>query len=365
MDDDELRDALRASVPEPGATYWQTIDARLEAARPEPGDRGSERPGEPRETDAQLIRLTVMDPQHDNPRRRPIAMLAAAATIVIVAGASVLALTRRDDDPTDVAVGTGSSPTATEAPTGAVAPLPLAIPAAIQGQWRASENDSVTADDCRQEAGFEANFDLVLTIREDGFSLFETGGRLVEVLEVSDQHIDAVYDTTYADTPTEHRLVFDVRDNSDVLVVGGPDADYFTGPGRYVRCPEPTPPTSAEAQALIVSSGDWEPDMSTYDPTATLSAVQAVTPGAGSAGSPEQIFLFASGRYLGTATPEYRIASSFERIDDATLRLTYGHYAPTDAFCCPSLAPWTVDVRWEGGSLVYSGDLPPQDQGLG
>ena len=96
-----------------------------------------------------------------------------------------------------------------------------------------------------------------------------------------------------------------------------------------------------------------------------MSGVQAVPPGAASAAPPEQIFLFASGRYVGTPTPDPRIASSFERLDDATLRITYGHDAPTDPFCCPGLEPWVVEVSWNGDALVVDGDLPPRDQGLG
>lgn len=105
--------------------------------------------------------------------------------------------------------------------------------------------------------------------------------------------------------------------------------------------------------------------MATYDPLAQLSAVEAVAAGAASAGAQEQIFLFASGRYLGTVTAEPRVASSFETNGDGSITVTYGHFAPSDPFCCPSLEPWTVTLRWIEDELVTSGYFPPLDQGLG
>jgi len=36
----------------------------------------------------------------------------------------------------------------------------------------------------------------------------------------------------------------------------------------------------------------------------------------------------------------------------------YGHYAPHDAYCCPSLAPVAVTYRWGGERLVVDGREP-------
>jgi hypothetical protein len=52
--------------------------------------------------------------------------------------------------------------------------------------------------------------------------------------------------------------------------------------------------------------------MATYDPAAPLSAVEATIAGAASAAAPEQLFFFAAGRYLGTATSTPRVAISIE-----------------------------------------------------
>lgn len=265
--------------------------------------------------------------------------------------------------PSTSVVPTTTPTTAPPTSAAPVTPVEASFPDIMRDTWRESEGDSVTADECRTDNEAVENFGRVLTIRADGFGYFETGGLLLEAHERTEVRFEATFDTTYADTPTEDRLVFELGDGSDVLTVT--DAADGATIGRYVRCPAPTPLTADEAEAQIESLGEWAPDMTTYEPAAGLSAVEAVPPGAASAASPEQIFLFASGRYVGTPTPEFRIASSFERIDDSTLRLTYGHFAADDAFCCPSLEPWVVDVRWDGDSLVFDGELPPTDQGLG
>ncbi|MEN3973213.1 hypothetical protein WJS89_11085 [Sphingomicrobium sp. XHP0235] len=80
-------------------------------------------------------------------------------------------------------------------------------------------------------------FDKVITIREDGYSLFETGGRIVEVDTQSRNSIFATFDTTYADTPTSARERFAVSDEGRTLrrsIVGGAN----DGTIRYRRCPD-------------------------------------------------------------------------------------------------------------------------------
>ena len=77
----------------------------------------------------------------------------------------------------------------------------------------------------------------ILTIRANGFSRFEDGGRLIRVQERDSSRIRATFDTTYADTPTQGEFVFDAQDNGQTLI----ERQYGDGaqPGvlRYRRCP--------------------------------------------------------------------------------------------------------------------------------
>jgi hypothetical protein len=41
-----------------------------------------------------------------------------------------------------------------------------------------------------------------------------------------------------------------------------------------------------------------------------------------------------------------------------TFAVRYAHYARIDPLCCPSLAPVTIEYRWDGHALTPSG-LPP------
>ncbi|WP_433455176.1 LppP/LprE family lipoprotein [Streptomyces sp. CA-142005] len=42
-----------------------------------------------------------------------------------------------------------------------------------------------------------------------------------------------------------------------------------------------------------------------------------------------------------------------------TIRVTYAHYGPDDALCCPSLAAVTIEYRWNGRGFTPSG-MPPK-----
>lgn len=145
-----------------------------------------------------------------------------------------------------------------------------------------------------------------------------------------------------------------------------------TGPATTAPVTTEPPSTSepgpaldpSEAEAKIRSVGEWDPDMTTYDPAATLTAVTAVRIGSGSGGAPMQVFFFNSGRYLGPATSEPRIALGISDIGPEAITVSYSHFAPGDAFCCPSNDPYLVTFRWDGSEVVPEGQLPPEGQGL-
>lgn len=114
-------------------------------------------------------------------------------------------------------------------------PLSLTMPEGIRGKWRRSTGSTVTAAQCVDSAN--DNMGKILTIRADGFSRFEDGGRLIRVQERDSSRIRATFDTTYADTPTQGEFVFDAQDNGQTLI----ERQYGDGaqPGifRYRRCP--------------------------------------------------------------------------------------------------------------------------------
>ena len=165
---------------------------------------------------------------------------AATATTADDTGSTTTAptpTTVTDSAPAATATPTTAAPT-TAAPTTAPSTTatdtaPGTIPEAVRGVWRESEAASVTAAEC-DDTNSSENMGKVLNIRADGFSNFETGGRLLEVFESDASRIDARYDTTYADTPTEERITFDAQDDGNVLIVRD---ESRPGPVRYVRCP--------------------------------------------------------------------------------------------------------------------------------
>ena len=114
--------------------------------------------------------------------------------------------------------------------------LSLTMPAEIHGKWRRSTEASVTRAQCVDSAS--VNMGLILTIRPDGFSRFEDGGRLIRVHERDSKRIRATFDTTYADTPTQGEFVFEAQDNGQTLI----ERQFGDGaePGilRYRRCPQ-------------------------------------------------------------------------------------------------------------------------------
>ena len=111
------------------------------------------------------------------------------------------------------------------------------MPRAVRGQWR--ENDlgrDPTREDCNQTSSTNRNFGKVLTVRADGYSLFESGGRIIEVHNRTDAMIDATFDTTYADTPTTARKDFALQPGGS-LAVNDDDGDGRLSVTEYLRCP--------------------------------------------------------------------------------------------------------------------------------
>lgn len=110
------------------------------------------------------------------------------------------------------------------------------MPAALRGQWREDDlGRAPTREDCNQTSSTNRNFGKVLTVREDGYSLFETGGRIMEVHSRTDTMIDATFDTTYADTPTRARRDFALQPGG-TLAVNDDDGDGRLSVTQYRRC---------------------------------------------------------------------------------------------------------------------------------
>ena len=108
------------------------------------------------------------------------------------------------------------------------------FPVAIRGKWRATDGDAVTREECD---GYEsANIGKVLTVREDSYSFFETGGRFISVSAREPGRIRALFDTTYADEPTRDELEFRVDPVAKTLTVENFDAGE-RGTVTYRRCP--------------------------------------------------------------------------------------------------------------------------------
>ena len=108
------------------------------------------------------------------------------------------------------------------------------FPVAIRGKWRETDGASVTKAQC--DGYQQENMGKVLTVREDGYSYFETGGRLIEVKLRKPGRIRAVFDTTYADEPTRDELEFSVDPVAKTLTV----RNFDTGERStttYRRCP--------------------------------------------------------------------------------------------------------------------------------
>lgn len=111
------------------------------------------------------------------------------------------------------------------------------MPAAMHGRWHQDDlGRAPTAADCDPARDATRDYDRLITVREGGYSYFETGGRIMEVHDRTDRMIDATFDTTYADTPTQARKDFALQADGSLVVQG--DSGEESEPTRYQRCPE-------------------------------------------------------------------------------------------------------------------------------
>lgn len=127
------------------------------------------------------------------------------------------------------------------------------------------------------------------------------------------------------------------------------------------------PPLTAEGVARVVGrvtapfDSHWVADTSTYDPRATLSVVVASLPLA-TVTSPQQVFFF----HQGAAVPlahEPRSGIAIGAVEGDTVTVSYAHYAPSDAGCCPSQPAYQVRFQWDGTTVTPLDPYPPADQG--
>lgn len=112
------------------------------------------------------------------------------------------------------------------------------MPAEMLGDWHKDDlGHAPTAEDCDPRLRGTIDWDRLMTVREGGYSYFETGGRIIEVHGRTDTTIDATFDTTYADDPTSERRDFALLPGG-TLVVNADGGNGVRDIIRYRRCPE-------------------------------------------------------------------------------------------------------------------------------
>ncbi len=133
----------------------------------------------------------------------------------------------------DSGIGDGATPLPGERETARAT-----MPNRLRGQWREDDlGRAPSREDCAQTSTTNRNFGKVLTVSSNGFSLFEEGGRIVEVHNRTDSMIDATFDTTYADTPTSARIDLALQPGG-TLAVNRDDGDGVISATQYRPCPE-------------------------------------------------------------------------------------------------------------------------------
>ncbi len=164
-------------------------------------------------------------------------------TSALLCGA-LLAACSPTDDTVDGAgdgdmAGAESEPMATAQPSAETpdAQRATTIPASMVGTWRRDDlGRSPQARDCDYSVQANRDFEKVLTISPEGYSRFESSGKLMEVHSSSPEMIDATFDTTYADTPTTARQKLELQDDGALKVYNDASGDVATD-SEYLRCP--------------------------------------------------------------------------------------------------------------------------------
>jgi hemin uptake protein HemP len=113
------------------------------------------------------------------------------------------------------------------------------MPAAMRGRWREDDlGHAPTNEDCEQTSTTNDNFGKVLTVRAEGYTLFETGGRIIEVHNRTDTMIDATFDTTPPPAPERITSRKDFALQQDgTLAINHDDADGIMSVTQYRPCP--------------------------------------------------------------------------------------------------------------------------------
>ncbi len=131
------------------------------------------------------------------------------------------------EETSTVAADDGASP-----PQGSA--LEMSFPVAIRGTWRETEGRAPGAEACDKSA--VPNMGRILTVQEDRYTFFETGGTFISVSRRTPGELRAVFDTTYADEEARDDLTFAVDPGDKTLTV----INHFeSGPETvvYMRCP--------------------------------------------------------------------------------------------------------------------------------
>lgn len=116
--------------------------------------------------------------------------------------------------------------------------LAKTMPTAMFGRWHTDDlGRAPTTADCDPELDATRDYDRLITVYQVGYGYFETGGRIIDVHARTDSMIDATFDTTYADTPTQARKDFALQANG-TLAVNHDDGDGQAEVTQYRRCPE-------------------------------------------------------------------------------------------------------------------------------
>ncbi len=132
--DDELGAFLRDEVPEPGAGYWDRIDASLAAAGNPRVDGAVSREKIPvdRETDAEVIRLTNMnETSKSEPAPAYVWILGAAAALLLVVVGGAFLLSQAIGDGDEIVAGSDDAAStddgASAVPTSAAVPPTVGV----------------------------------------------------------------------------------------------------------------------------------------------------------------------------------------------------------------------------------------------